>query len=231
MINVFLPAWFLAGLPDNYHDEAAIDKVQQTLSLMGDRMGFDFNDIQLMHINHPDYVDFNGMFLDEAAEKLGKHPVRLMIDLSEKTNGAANILNHKYSNMEIIDALIQHPACLFMTDALVSTRGLQNPASFGAFPLLLEYARDRDLIPLEEAVRKMTGASADRVNLRDRGYLRKGLASDITVFDWDRVKDNNTIKETSSAPTGIEYVFINGQLVNKNGAVDDGIRAGEAICI
>jgi len=168
MINVFLPAWFLAGLPDNYHDEAAIDKVQQTLSLRIKSMGFGFNDIQLMHINHPDYVELNGMFLDEAAEKLDMHPVRLMVDLSEKTNGAANILNHKYSNMEIIDALIQHPACLFMTDALVSTKGLQNPASFGAFPLLLQYARDRDLIPLEEAVRKMTGASADRVNLKDR---------------------------------------------------------------
>ena len=77
----------------------------------------------------------------------------------------------------------------------------------------------------------MTGASADRVNLKDRGYLRKGFAGDITVFDWDRVKDNNTVEETSNAPTGIEYVFINGKLANKNGIVDDGIRAGEAICI
>ena len=229
MINVFLPAWFLAGLPDNYHDEEAIDKVQQTLGLMAVSMGFDFSDIQLMHINHPDYQDFNGMFLNEAADKMGMHPARLIVDLSEKTSGSANILNHKYSNMEIIDALIQHPACLFMTDSLVSTKGLQNPASFGAFPLILQYARDRDLIPLEETVRKMTGASADRVNLRDRGYLREGLASDITVFDWNQVKDNNTIKETSNAPTGIEYVFINGRLVKQNGTVDDSIRAGEAI--
>jgi len=65
----------------------------------------------------------------------------------------------------------------------------------------------------------------------DIAYLRGGFASDITVFDWDRVKDNNTIKETSNAPTGIEYVFINGRLAKKNGTVDDDIRAGEAIRI
>ena len=228
-INVFLPAWFLAGLPDNYHDEAAVKRVEQTLSLMGERMGLGFDDIQLMHINHPDYKAFNGMFLDEVARALDMTPTRLIVDLSEKTGGTARILNHNYSNMEIIDALIRHPACLFMTDALVSTKGLQNPASFGAFPLLLEYARERNLIPLEEAVRKMTGASADRVNLKDRGYLRKGLASDITVFDWEQVKDNNTIKNTSNDPTGIEYVFINGRLVKNDGRVDAAVRVGEAV--
>jgi N-acyl-D-amino-acid deacylase len=230
-INVLLPAWFLAGLPDNYHDKAMVERVRQTLNLMGERMGFGFGDIQLMHINHPDYEAFGGMFLDEAAGELGIDPAQLVVELSEKTGGTANILNHNYSNMEIIDALIRHPACLFMTDSLVSTRGLQNPASFGAFPLLLEYARDRELIPLEEAVRKMTGASADRVNLKDRGYLRRGLASDITIFDSDRVRDNNTITATSNEPTGIEYVFINGRLVKKDGTVDDGIQAGKAIRI
>ncbi len=230
-INVFLPAWFLAGLPGNYHDSASVERVEQTLSLMGERMGFGFGDIQLMHINHPDYSHFSGVFLDEAARELGIAPTRLVVDLSEKTGGTASILNHNYSNMEIIDALIRHPECLFMTDSLVSTRGLQNPASFGAFPLLLQYARERDLIVLEEAVRKMTGASADRLNLKDRGYLRKGLAADITIFDWTRVKDNNTIKDTSNDPTGIEYVFINGRPVKKDGTVDDGIRAGKAIRI
>lgn len=230
-INVFLPAWFLAGLPDSYRDEEMIERVEQTLEAMAELVGFGYNDIQLMHVNHPDYVDFDGMFLGEIAEAVGMSPGRLVVDLSEKTNGSANILNHNYSNMEIIDALIRHPACLFMTDSLVSMSGLQNPASFGAFPLLLQYARDRELIPLEEAVRKMTGASADRVNMKDRGYLRKGLAADITIFDWARVKDNNTIRETSNAPTGIEYVFINGRLVKKDGAVNDQILAGKAIRI
>jgi len=230
-INVFLPAWFLAGLPGNYHNKEAVEKVEKTLTSMGQRTGFGFNDIQLMYTKHDDYRKFDGMFLYEIAMELNMSPARVILDLSEKTGGTANILNHNYSNMEIIDALISHPACLFMTDSLVSMRGLQNPASFGAFPLILEYARDRKLISLEEAVHKMTGASADRVKLKDRGFLRKGFAADIVVFDWDKIKDNNSIRETSNPPAGIEYVFINGKLVNKKGQIDSSARSGEPILV
>jgi N-acyl-D-aspartate/D-glutamate deacylase len=128
--------------------------------------------------------------------------------------------------MEVIDALIAHPACLFMTDAVAASEGVQNPAAYGAFPLLLQYSRDRHLLSLEEAVHKMTGATAERFYLKDRGFLKEGLAADITVFDWKNIKDNNTIKETDQAPTGIEAVFINGRQVKKNGLVDGSVTAG-----
>jgi len=116
-----------------------------------------------------------------------------------------------------------------MTDAVIAMQGVANPASYGAFPLLLQYARDRHLISLEEAVRKMTGASAERLNVTDRGLLKTGLAADITVFDAESVKDNNTITETSQEPTGIEVVFINGQQVKKDGIVDENIKAGAVV--
>jgi N-acyl-D-amino-acid deacylase len=72
----------------------------------------------------------------------------------------------------------------------------------------------------------MTGATAERFYLKDRGFLKEGLAADITVFDWKNIKDNNTIKETDQAPTGIEAVFINGRQVKKNGLVDGSVTAG-----
>jgi N-acyl-D-aspartate/D-glutamate deacylase len=131
--------------------------------------------------------------------------------------------------MEIIDALIAHPACLFMTDSVVSMQGIQNPASFGAFPLLLQYSRDRNLIPLEGAVRKMTGASAERLGVKDRGVLKKGLAADITVFDREQIKDNNTVTETDQEPEGIEAVFINGIQVKKDGLVEAAALAGKVV--
>ena len=80
-----------------------------------------------------------------------------------------------------------------------------------------------------EAVRKMTGASAERLNVSDRGFLRSGLAADITVFDWQNVKDNNTLTETSMAPTGIEAVFMNGRQVKRDGIVDGSANAGVVI--
>jgi N-acyl-D-amino-acid deacylase len=229
IINVVLPPWFLANIPANYHDTQALARLERGLDNMSRNVGFGYEDIQLTFANHPEYQDYNGMFINEIAEKLDMSPSRVVVDLSEKTNGRARILNHNYSDMEIIDALISHPSCLFMTDSLVSVEGVQNPASFGAFPLLLQYARDRNLVPLEEAVRKMTGGSAQRLNINDRGFLKEGLAADITVFDWENIKDNNSVTETDRSPTGIEAVFINGKQVKKDDTVDSSINAGEVI--
>ncbi len=231
VINVLLPPWFLAGAPANYTDPRALTRVEQGLDNMSRHIGFGYADIQLTFAGHPDFNDDNGMFIDEIAGRRGVPPSRIVLGLSEKTKGRARILNHNYSNMEIIDALMYHPACLFMTDSVPSVEGVQNPASYGAFPLLLQYARERRLISLEEAVRKMTGASADRLNIKNRGVLRKGLAADITVFNWKTIKDNNTVKETDKEPDGIEAVFINGRHVKKDGKVDTLARPGTIVSI
>ena len=63
----------------------------------------------------------------------------------------------------------------------------------------------------------------------DRGFLREGLAADITVFDWNAVKDNNTLTDTDNAPTGIDAVFMNGKQVKKNGKVDGSANAGVVV--
>jgi N-acyl-D-amino-acid deacylase len=169
------------------------------------------------------------MFLTEIAEKRGMDPFENFIDVAKKSNGRAAVLNHRYSNMEIVEALMRHPASLFMTDALPSTEGVQNPASYGCFPLFFQLAREKKLIPLEEVVYKMSGASVERYSIKDRGLLKEGLAADITVFDRDAIKDNNTVKETSMAPSGIEAVFINGKRVFAGGKVDPKIKAGAVV--
>jgi len=229
VINVILPPWFLANIPANYHDSDALARVERGLDNMSRNVGFGYNHVQVTFANHPDFNPYNGMFVDEIADRLGISPAMVVLELSEKTNGRARILNHNYSDMEIIDALIAHPACLFMTDAVASPEGVQNPAAFGTFPLLLQYARDRNLLPLEQAVRKMTGATAERFNIGDRGFLKEGLAADVTVFDWENIKDNNTVTETDQEPTGIEAVFINGRQVKKDGQVDGSISPGKVI--
>jgi len=84
-------------------------------------------------------------------------------------------------------------------------------------------------VSLEEVVRKMTGASAERFKIKDRGVLQEGLAADITVFNWDTVKDNNTVKETDKSPTGIEAVFVNGRQVKKSSQVKADIHSGSVL--
>lgn len=230
VINVILSPWFLAELPANYRNSNALNRLEGEMNLMSEVLGFGFDDIQISNANHPELDQFNGLFISEISEQLGISPFEVVMKFSELTSGRAGVLNHNYGNMEITDTLITHPDCLFMTDTVVSPGGgVQNPATYGTFPLFLQYARDRHLLSVEAAVHKMTGASAERFQIRDRGFLRKGLAADITVFDNNTIKDNCTVHDTDQAPDGIEAVFINGQQVQSMGQVDGSINAGRVV--
>ena len=116
-----------------------------------------------------------------------------------------------------------------MTDALPAPQGVQNPALSGNFPRFFQLAREKKIISLEEAVYKMSGATAERYGIKDRGFLKEGLAADITVFDWKNIRDNNTLTETSNTPSGIEAVFINGKQVLNKGKINAAIKAGKII--
>lgn len=230
VINVILSPWFLAELPANYRNSNALNRLEGEMNFMSEVLGFGFDDIQISNANHPELNQFNGLFISEISEQLGISPFEVVMKFSELTSGRAGVLNHNYGNMEITDTLIKHPDCLFMTDTVVSPGGgVQNPATYGTFPLFLQYARDRNLLSVEAAVHKMTGASAERFQIRDRGFLRKGLAADITVFDNNTIKDNCTVHDTDQAPDGIEAVFINGQQVQSMGQVDGSINAGQVV--
>jgi N-acyl-D-aspartate/D-glutamate deacylase len=95
-----------------------------------------------------------------------------------------------------------------------------HPRAYGTFPRILGYyARDQKLFPLEFAVRKMTSLAAQRVGLRDRGLVKPGMYADITVFNPATVLDRATFEQPHQTSVGIEYVFVNGQLVLKKGQI------------
>jgi N-acyl-D-amino-acid deacylase len=229
IINVILPAWFLAKVPDAYNDKKMLKQLKSELGLITRFLGFGTKDIQITYANSEELNQYNGMFLDQIAQKRNMDWFDNAMDIAQKSKGVANVLNHSYSNLPIIETLMRHPASLFMTDALPAPRGVQNPAFSGNFPRFFQLAREKKIISLEEAVYKMSGATAQRYSIKDRGFLKEGLAADITVFDWENIRDNNTLTETSKAPTGIEAVFINGKQVVSKGKVDAAIRAGKII--
>lgn len=229
IINVFLPEWFLARVPEVYDDKSAMRKLHLQAALIFPLLGFGYPDIQITYANHPELNQYNGMFMADIAKERGLSQFDNFVDFARRSNGLARVLNHKYSNLEIVEALMRHPASLFMTDASPATQGVQNPACYGNFPRFLQMARERKLLSLEEAICKMTGASAQRFKIKDRGVLEEGLAADITVFDWKAIRDNNTLTKTDSAPTGIEAVFINGKQVQSRGKVDGSINAGAVV--
>ena len=229
VLEVVIPRWFREDLPANYRNPEALKRLEMELASFSAVVGLGFDDIQITQTGNPEFSQYDGLSLTQIAEKRGCSPFEAAMFLTENCEGGGPwVLLHKYSNMQIIDALMEHPACLFMTDAVPGERTM-NPAAYGSFPLFLQYARDRKRISLELAVRKMTGATADRFRIKDRGYVKPGMAADLTVFDYAAIKDNNTMSTPTEAPDGIAAVFMNGQRILEEGIVDMGVAPGQVL--
>lgn len=96
--------------------------------------------------------------------------------------------------------------------------GMVHPRYFGTFPrVLAHYCRDRKLFPLETAVRKMTGLTAARLGLSDRGLIREGMWADLVLFDFDHLESTPDFRNPKQACRGIEKVYVNGILTAENG--------------
>ncbi|MCA9173730.1 MAG: D-aminoacylase [Planctomycetales bacterium] len=108
-------------------------------------------------------------------------------------------------------------------------RGNPHPRNFGAFPRVLgKYVRERPLLQLEDAVRKMTSLNAAKAGLRGRGTLREGAYADVVVFDPAAVADRATYTQPFQYPVGIKHVLVNGELVLADGE-HTGKRPGRAL--
>jgi N-acyl-D-aspartate/D-glutamate deacylase len=93
-------------------------------------------------------------------------------------------------------------------------RGRAHPRLYGTFPLLLgTFVREKEWLTLEEAVRKITSASAERFGFKDRGQLKAGQIADITVFDAEEIGSPATYEQPDQPPVGIRWVFRNGRLL------------------
>jgi N-acyl-D-amino-acid deacylase len=95
---------------------------------------------------------------------------------------------------------------------------MPHPRAYGTFARLLgRYVRDEQLIPLEEAVRKLTSLPAETIGLRDRGALEEGYFADVVVFDRDEIRAPATFDEPHQFATGMIHVFVNGEAVLRDG--------------
>jgi N-acyl-D-amino-acid deacylase len=88
--------------------------------------------------------------------------------------------------------------------------------------------RDQNLIPLEEAIRKITSMPAQRAHLNDRGLIRTGFFADITVFDPATIIDEATYQDPNKLSKGVDYVLVNGQVEFDHGGVT-GVKAGRPL--
>ena len=146
-----------------------------------------------------------------------------LVDLSKR---AGSIYLGKYYNDAIVRRLMEDELSVFMTDAWVEEKGLQNIAAFQTFPQFFLLG-SRYGIPREKIVRKMTGATADRYGIPERGYLRPGFKADLTIIRPEKLCVDEFRPDFT--PGGIEHVYINGCPVLENGQYLGG-KAGTLIC-
>jgi dihydroorotase/N-acyl-D-amino-acid deacylase len=120
--------------------------------------------------------------------------------------------------------IMRHPASMIASDGgvIVFGEARPHPRSYGTFARVLsEYVRERGILTLEEAVRKMSAFPAQRMGLHDRGVIRPGMAADLAVFDAARVRDLATFAEPHQYAEGFSLVVVNGEIVLENGRVTD----------
>src|SRR5690606_32078134 len=110
---------------------------------------------------------------------------------------------------------LQQPWIKFGTDAggpdPATARGLTHPRAYGTFTRILgKYVRDENVIPLEDAVRKMTSAVTTRLGIQGRGVLREGMFADIVLFDPETIADVATFEDPHRVSVGVRNVYVNG---------------------
>ena len=230
-----IPYWFLEKIPEAYSRPFLIARLKLELSLGLKLVGFSYPDFQVMDVAIPQFKDINGLRISEIAEKWNCSPFKAMLTLAEKSRGASLMLFHTYSgepgNEAPLEKVLSKDYCLFETDSIVKSAGFPNPAAMGTFPRILgNYVRDRKLFSLENAIHRMTGASADRFGIKNLGTLEKGRAADIVCFDADTIADNwKDPSRPAGKPKGIKHVFLNGKHVVKEGNYAEGSKAGRVI--
>ena len=133
------------------------------------------------------------------------------------------LIRHIFATQEDLDKLIKQPICSIESDgASTSKEGLlkdlvMNRSSFGYAPRFIkEYALDRKIISVEEAIRKLTSLPAKSAKLNSRGILKPKMSADIVVLDFNKLKDNTTDNNPQEYPSGIELVTVNGKVVFDN---------------
>jgi N-acyl-D-amino-acid deacylase len=120
--------------------------------------------------------------------------------------------------------IMRHPASMIASDGGVIVFGQDrpHPRSYGTFARVLsEYVRERGVLTLEEAVRKMSAFPAQRMGLHDRGVIRTGMAADLAVFDPAHVRDAATFADPHQYAEGFSLVVVNGEIVFEDGRMTD----------
>jgi dihydroorotase/N-acyl-D-amino-acid deacylase len=227
-IDALLPPWALEGqqadIVVRLRDTSQRARIKTAIveSLMYDRGGGDPRNVQIAACAwDPSLAGKNLADITRArgAEPTLEHAAETVMWMVEQ--GGASGIFHAIDEADL-ERILRDPLTMIASDGEVPVfgRASPHPRSYGTFVRVLgRYVRERQVIPLAEAVRKMTSFPAQRVGLHDRGVLRPGMKADIAVWDAAAIADTATFERPHQYAVGVHTVIVNGQIVYENGAM------------
>lgn len=233
-LTVLLPAWVAADgkLYDRLNEAASRSRIRAELAAGTSPAGAaavrrDPAEVMPVGFLKPEHQHYIGRRLDDIAAERGQDWIDTVLDLLAAERQRIATFYFSMSEENLATQLGQ-PWIKISTDAggvdpaYAASKGPLHPRAYGAYTRVLgKYVRDEAVLPLEDAIRKMSGAVADRLGLTDRGQLQPGNFADVVIFDPATVSDRATFTDSHRLSTGILHVWVNGTRV-----VDDGVHTG-----
>ena len=190
--------------------------------------------VLLVAFKNPKLKPFTGKTLAEVAKLRGKSPEETAMDLVIEDHTRIGTIYFLMSE-ENVRRQVQLPWLSFGSDAGapapegVFLKSNPHPRAYGNFSRVLgHYARDEKLMPIEDAVRRLTALPAENLRLKERGRLAVGFFADLVIFDPATIQDHATFEKPHQLSTGVEQVFVNGVQVLRNSEAT-GATPGRAV--
>lgn len=174
----------------------------------------------MVGLSEPENRELVGRTLAELAEMKGKPWAEAVLDLLIEEGNVGMV--YFAMNEENVRELLRQPWMKFGSDSGVwdpeRATGMTHPRGYGTYPRILgQYVRAEGVLALEDAVRKMTSAVADRVGLRERGLVREGYFADLVVFNPDGIQEVATFTDPHRLSWGVTHLLVNGEAVIRDG--------------
>lgn len=225
-INALIPQWAQEGGRDEMLARINSPETRQTIKnevvakILYDRGGGDPKNVFISRNSWaPQMAGKNlaELTIEAGMEPTPENAADVVFDIIR--GGGATAVYHAIGPNDV-DLIMQHPATAIGSDGPVGIfgEGAPHPRQYGTFARVLgHYVRERGIISLEEAVKKMSSQTARRLNIHDRGLLTPGYFADIAVFDADEIIDMATFEDPHQYAVGMKYVLVNGEVVVDNG--------------
>lgn len=235
--SAVLPEWVFAGGREAYQERLRNPAARERMAreIAGDHPDPEFwNRVVIAQVFSRKNRGWEGRSLQAAAGELGKSPLDFVCDLLLEETDDPTAICHTMSE-DNLRRIYQKDWVMIGSDAAVRgphgvmAAGKPHPRVYGTFPRVLAWAvREKGILTLAAAIKKMTADPCAALGLPDRGRLKPGFYADLVLFDDTKVRDGATYADPHRFPEGIELVVVNGRVAAEKGQLT-GVRAGRVL--